>query len=86
MHVIRLLFQSLSIDPVNGHVIELLNLALEANMEKPFKFLRTLPAADEEVLRQEMSKTRERDKLIKEASAKARSSIPSWRDDQMNVE
>lgn len=42
------MFQTLSIDPINGHILELLNLALESNSYAGPLGQRGLPGGDEE--------------------------------------
>ncbi|KAL5503810.1 CUT9 [Sanghuangporus vaninii] len=68
--------ESLSVDPVNGHVVELLNLALEASLDHAPPL--TSPASSLGVKAEEFVKSASRQQAIK--AAKVAHSNPSWRD------
>ncbi|TDL19901.1 TPR-like protein [Rickenella mellea] len=77
--------ESLSIDPVNGHVVELLNLALEAGADS-LPPLRPLGVAGggEEAWAAAMRKSREREQAVK--AFKVQNEGSGWRGDAMAVE
>ena len=74
--IILTLLKSLSVDPVNGHVVELLNLALEASLENAPSL--TSPASGLSMKAEEFVKGASKQQAIR--AAKAAHSNPSWRD------
>ncbi len=76
-------FQSLSIDPISGHVIELLHIALETSSLAEVGSLKGLPKADDVWA---AGMRREQDRARAVAKAKVRDNGPNWRDEEMSVE
>lgn len=74
-----LLTQCLSVDPINGQILELLNLALEANSFSGVQGVKGLPVGDDEWAAK-MKEHRKRNTALERVTAKATNG-----EDEMNI-